>query len=232
VTSGNDYESEMADRTSTPAHDADPNDSAVELMLSGDGTEGTGGDLAALLADLQQLARGPAPTPTGELVALLSQGLPGVKAAPRRSRRRRIVAGVVVGGVASFGLPGVAAANDRLPGAAHGVVSRVVNNLTAFHIGAKGTPTMSVPAPTRTHPSAVPTTPRSAAAPVPGASGSGSSDDHGGGSGPGSADGGSTPTPRPSATSDHGGNKGGSSGSDREPSDPPVTPRPTKTTGN
>jgi hypothetical protein len=242
VTYENDYESEMTDQTSTSAHGADRDYSAGELMLSSDGTGGTGGDLAALLAELQQLANGPAPTPTEELAALLSQGLPGIKAAQRRSRRRKIVAGVVLGGVASFGLTGVAAANDRLPGGARDVVSRVVNDLTPFHIAEKRTPTLSVPAPTRTHPSAVPTPPSAAAAPVPGVSGSGGSDDQGGvgsggsddqgGSGPGSADDGSTPTPRPSETSGDGDDKGGASGSDREPSDPPVTPHPTKTTGD
>ena len=232
MTYSDDYQSEMTDRMSTQAYDGDPDDLAIESMLSGDGAGGAGGDLAALLGDLRQLANGPVPTPTDELAALLSQGLPGISSARRRARRRKIVAGVVIGGVASLGLTGVAAANDRLPGGAQNVVSQVVDDLTPFHVEHKQTPTIPAPTPSHARPIGSALPPNSDVAPAPGNSGPSGSDDNGGG-GSGSDDHSASPTPRPSESSGDGNDHDGStSGSDREPSDPPMTPSATRTGGD
>jgi hypothetical protein len=232
VTYSDDYQSEMTDRMPTPAHDGDQDDLVMESMLSGDGAWGAGGDLATLLGGLRELANGPVPQPTDELATLLSQGLPGISTARRRARRRKIVAGVVIGGVASLGLTGVAAANDRLPSQAQKVVSQVVENLTQFHVDHKQAPTSPASVPSHARPTDGVTAPNSAVEPTPGKPSPSASDDKGG-VGSGSDEDSASPTPRPSEASDGSDDHGDpTSGANRESSDPPVTARPTGTTGS
>jgi hypothetical protein len=171
---------------------------------------------------------------------LLAQGLPGVASARRRSRRRKVVAGVVLGGVASLSLTGVAAATDRLPGRAQDVVSRVVDGLTPFHVDRKHTPADPATSPSHSRPTDVSSAPRSATVPAPGMPSSSAADDKGGGSPSGSSSGGSgsgdddsSPSTGPSESDGGGDDQGGStSASNREPSDPPLSPRPTRSTGD
>jgi hypothetical protein len=231
VTAGDDYQDEMSNQRSTAAHNGDP-DIAVELLLSGIGDSSADAALVALLGDLRQLAHGAAPPLNEDLAALLDQGLPALGIARRRARRRKIATGLVLGGIASFGVAGVAAANDRLPGGAQGVMSRVVNDLTPFHVDNRApvVPTAPSSTPAR-HPAAVPSGHPSPAAPPVVASEhprNSSSPSHGDDESKPTH----SPTPEPSET---GGDTHGSavpSGPDREPSDPAMSPRPSRTTGN
>ena len=107
--------------------------------------------MTRFLADLHTLGEGPAPEPTAELAALFA-GVSSLDAArARRGPLGRHRVGLVIAAVAvsTAGLTGLAAANTQLPQPAQRVVSRVVNDLTPFHVD-PSRPPAPTPAP---HPS-------------------------------------------------------------------------------
>jgi hypothetical protein len=231
MTANDDYQDEMSDHGTTSADNGDADDVAVELLLSGVGSGNSDADLAEFLGELRQLGDGAAPAPNEDLAALLTNGLPAIRIAGRRSRRHKIAAGIVVGGIATFGVAGVAAANDGLPNGAQGVVSRVVNDLTPFHVDSTPTPPPPASTPAR-RPAVVPRLPPSVVAPPAGSD----SVRPGSSAGPSADDDKLKPAPTPTSdTSETAGDSDdttGPSGPNREPSDPAMTPRPSRTTGN
>jgi hypothetical protein len=88
------------------------------------------------LSDLRVLGEDPAPAPSAELAALFAGASSLAVARARRSTLARHRVGLAIAAIAvsTAGLTGVAAAHDSLPQPAQLVVSRVVNDLTPFHV--------------------------------------------------------------------------------------------------
>lgn len=84
------------------------------------------------LGELSSLAEVDAPSPTGELEAILA-GIP-TRAARRRVLRRRLAVRAALIAAATVAGLIAAAANHTLPAPAQRVVSNVVNTVTPFHI--------------------------------------------------------------------------------------------------
>jgi hypothetical protein len=111
--------------------DAYPDDEIAGALLRPDGTRARS-ELAAVLLEMQELGRVPAPEPSPELRSLLTKGLPNIRR--KRARRRNVVVGATLVSAMTVGVTGIAAANDSLPGGSRGVVAGVINNLTPFHV--------------------------------------------------------------------------------------------------
>ena len=166
----------------------------LQNRVPGSGRDGDD-DLTRFLTGLRALGDVPAPPPSPTVAALLAGAHP-------RFVRRAAVRAVLVAALVISALVG-AAATHRLPAPAQQFVSRVVNNLTPFHIA----PPPPATSPARTHapapmpvrvPAAVPATspaePGGDAVPQPetsqpaersGDSGSGNAGDRTGGAGEG-----------------------------------------------
>lgn len=102
--------------------------------------------VSMFLADLRALGGDEPPAPSAALEALFAgSGLTDIDARRRdaRSRRRRVSFAVAAAAITTVGLTGVAAANDTLPQPAQRVVSRLVNDLTPFHIGSARVPSIA-----------------------------------------------------------------------------------------
>ena len=104
----------------------------VDLMLSVPNPQTAG--LEGVLLEMHDLGRMHVPQPSPELETLLTNGLPNLRQRRRRAHRRRVVVGTVLAGSMTMSLTGIAAANDRLPGASQGVIAGVINGITPFHI--------------------------------------------------------------------------------------------------
>jgi len=104
----------------------------VDLMLSVPNPQTAG--LEGVLLEMHDLGRMHVPHPSPELETLLTNGLPNLRQRRRRAHRRRVLVGTVLAGSMTMSLTGIAAANDRLPGASQGVIAGVINGLTPFHI--------------------------------------------------------------------------------------------------
>ena len=104
----------------------------VDLMLSVPNPQTAG--LEGVLLEMHDLGRMHVPHPSPQLEALLTNGLPNLRQRRRRAHRRRVVVGTVLAGSMTMSLTGIAAANDRLPGASQGVIAGVINGITPFHI--------------------------------------------------------------------------------------------------
>ena len=115
-----------------PPDDASFDDAAVEALLSGAGDPAD--PLTAALRALRSESGRAVPEPSPALAELFGD-VPPPDELSRRRRAARITISVVVAGTATLALSGVAAAHDALPGAAQGVVTDIVNDLTPFHIG-------------------------------------------------------------------------------------------------
>jgi len=104
----------------------------ADLMLSAHDPQAAA--LQGALLEMRDLGRMRVPHPSPELETLLTNGLPNLRRQRRRAHRRRVVVGTVLAGSMTMSLTGIAAANDRLPGASQGVIAGVINSITPFHI--------------------------------------------------------------------------------------------------
>jgi hypothetical protein len=135
-----DYTDEMTDSMISEGEPIDLDDWTIEALLTGNvgalnGSAELHADLVRTLGELRAYGHQPPPAPSAELAAMLHEDI--IPLFPVRSKRksRLYVSGWLVAGAAVvIAGAGVAAAAHQLPDDAQRVVSRVVNNLTPFHV--------------------------------------------------------------------------------------------------
>ena len=145
-----DWEQEMA-RLLTPLPADDPARDRRDVVASVIAENyDVAAELDSFLRDLQSLATRPAPAPTAALEEVFAstafaKRVDEIHARRAHRRRRRIAVTAAAICVTSIGLTGVAAATDTLPSGAQQVVSRVIDNVTPFHVNDGARPPVGAP---------------------------------------------------------------------------------------
>lgn len=139
-----DYTDEMTDVTISAEDPIGLDDLAIEALLSGLGSDfATSLDaippgaepLMFAMMDLRALGEGPAPKPSPELDFMMgAKIIPLYPPNARRRSRIKVTGAFAAAASVALGLVWTAAANQQLPDGAQGIVSKVVNNLTPFHV--------------------------------------------------------------------------------------------------